>query len=77
LLLHSVGGGPHTWSGEAIGPGAPTSYSDEFRTPFTDRIAMRRMGTPDDIAHAVLFLASDVVSWITEQVLPVTGSPIA
>jgi 3-oxoacyl-[acyl-carrier protein] reductase len=53
------------------------SYSEEFRQEFADRIAMRRMGTPEDIAHAVLFLASDYASWITGQVLPVTGSPIA
>lgn len=53
------------------------SYSDDFRQTFADRIAMRRMGTPDDIAHAVLFLSSDYASWITGQVLPVTGSPIA
>ena len=53
------------------------SYTQEFRGTFTERIAMRRMGTPADIAHAVLFLASDYASWITGQVLPVTGSPIA
>ena len=53
------------------------SYSDEFRQRFAERIAMRRMGTPEDIAHAVLFLASDYASWITGQVLPVTGSPLA
>jgi len=53
------------------------SYSDEFRQSFADRIAMRRMGTPEDVAHAVLFLASDYAAWITGQVLPVTGSPLA
>jgi 3-oxoacyl-[acyl-carrier protein] reductase len=53
------------------------SYSEEFRRTFSDRIAMRRMGTPDDIADAVLFLASDRASWITGQILPVTGSPLA
>ena len=37
---------------------------------------MRRMGAPEDIAHAVLFLASDFASWITGQTLPVTGSPL-
>ncbi|MFI5030284.1 MAG: SDR family NAD(P)-dependent oxidoreductase [Reyranellales bacterium] len=53
------------------------SYSEEFRTGFADRIAMRRMGKPEDIADAVLFLASDHASWITGQTLPVTGSPLA
>jgi 3-oxoacyl-[acyl-carrier protein] reductase len=53
------------------------SYSEEFRRGFADRIAMRRMGKPEDIADAVLFLASDHASWITGQTLPVTGSPLA
>jgi 3-oxoacyl-[acyl-carrier protein] reductase len=53
------------------------SYSEEFRAGFADRIAMRRMGKPEDIADAVLFLASDHASWITGQTLPVTGSPLA
>jgi 3-oxoacyl-[acyl-carrier protein] reductase len=52
------------------------SYSAEFRAAFAERIAMRRMGTPEDIAYAVMFLASDYASWITGQVLPVTGSPL-
>lgn len=53
------------------------SYSEDFRSTFTDRIAMRRMGRPEDIADAVIFLASDHASWITGQILPVTGSPLA
>jgi 3-oxoacyl-[acyl-carrier protein] reductase len=53
------------------------SYSDDFRAGFLERIAMRREGTPEDVAYAVLFLASDYASWITGQVLPVTGSPLA
>jgi 3-oxoacyl-[acyl-carrier protein] reductase len=32
-----------------------------------------RLGTPQDVAHAVLFLASEESSYITGQVLPVTG----
>ena len=42
---------------------------------FVERIAMRRMGPPEDIAHAVMFLASDYAWWITGQILPVMGSP--
>src|SRR5213079_2840031 len=32
------------------------SYSEEFRRSFPERIAMRRMGRPEDIADAVIFL---------------------
>lgn len=47
----------------------------EGQKAFVERIAMRRMGTPQDIADAVMFLASDYASWITGQILPVMGSP--
>jgi 3-oxoacyl-[acyl-carrier protein] reductase len=36
-------------------------------------IALRRLGTPEDIAHAVMFLASDFAGWITGEVLGVDG----
>jgi 3-oxoacyl-[acyl-carrier protein] reductase len=51
-------------------------YTNEFRVDFLNRIAMRRMGRAEDVAHAVLFLASERASWITGQVLPVTGGPV-
>jgi 3-oxoacyl-[acyl-carrier protein] reductase len=50
-------------------------WGSEGQKQFVERIAMRRMGTPQDIADAVLFLASDYASWITGQILPVMGSP--
>lgn len=52
------------------------SYSEETRANFAKTIAVRRMGRPDDIADATLFLASDHASFITGQTLPVTGSPL-
>ena len=39
----------------------------EKRTP------MKRLGTPDDIAAAALYLASDAGSWVTGQILTVAG----
>ena len=36
-------------------------------------IAARRLGTPADIAHAVLFFASDFAGWVSGQVLSVDG----
>ncbi len=53
------------------------SYGEAGQKAMIERIAMRRLGEPRDIAHAVLFLASPYASWITGQVLPVTGGPIA
>jgi 3-oxoacyl-[acyl-carrier protein] reductase len=53
------------------------SWSPDFQKAFIERIAMRRQGRPEDIAYAVMFLASDYASWITGQVLPVTGAPLA
>lgn len=53
------------------------SYGPAGQKAMIERIAMRRLGEPSDIAHSVLFLASDYASWITGQVLPVTGNPIA
>ena len=38
-----------------------------------DGIALKHLGTPADIAHAVLFLASEQASWISGVVLPVDG----
>ena len=52
------------------------SYSDETRANFTKTIAVRRMGQPEDIANAALFLASHQAGFITGQTLPVTGSPL-
>jgi len=40
-------------------------------------IAMRRVGALHEIANAVTLLASDNVSWITGQMIPVTGGPLA
>ncbi len=36
-------------------------------------IHLRRLGTPEDIAHAVAFLASEQAGWISGQILSVDG----
>lgn len=38
---------------------------------------LKRIGTPDDIANAVLFLASGMSSWVTGSVLVVDGGGLA
>ena len=45
--------------------------------PFAEHLAKRyptkRVGTPADVAGAVIYLVSDEASWVTGQVLPVNG----
>jgi 3-oxoacyl-[acyl-carrier protein] reductase len=40
---------------------------------WAERIPLRRLGTPEEVAAAVLFLAADEASYITGQVLAVNG----
>ena len=49
------------------------SYGEEGQRKLVDSIALKRLGAPEDIAHAVLFFASDYAGWITGQVLSVDG----
>jgi 3-oxoacyl-[acyl-carrier protein] reductase len=49
------------------------SYGEAGQRALVDRIALKRLGTPDDIAHGVLFLASEYAGWITGQVLAIDG----
>lgn len=49
------------------------ALGDEAREKLTERIALKRLGTTDDIAHAVVFLASEQASYITGTVLNVSG----
>jgi 3-oxoacyl-[acyl-carrier protein] reductase len=49
------------------------SYGAEGQQRLVDGIALRRLGSPADIANAVLFFASEYASWITGQVLSVNG----
>lgn len=46
---------------------------EERRDEYIKMIPMGRFAEPADIAHAVLFLASEESEYITGQVLPVTG----
>ena len=49
------------------------SYGEEGQRALIERIALRRLGTADDIANGVLFFASDDANWITGQVLSIDG----
>lgn len=49
------------------------SYGEAGQRALVERFALKRLGTPEDIAHGVLFFASDYAGWVTGQVLSVDG----
>ncbi|MBE7160029.1 MAG: SDR family oxidoreductase [Williamsia herbipolensis] len=66
----------------AIAPGPTDTEATKSTTPgdmvkdMVSRLPLSRMGTPDDMAGALLFLLSDDASWITGQILNVDGGQI-
>ncbi|MGV6847576.1 MAG: SDR family NAD(P)-dependent oxidoreductase [Marinibacterium sp.] len=69
--------GPRGIRVNAVAPGA-INTPEAPRPPdltqvFVDMTALGRIGTPDDIARAVRFLASDQADFITGEVLTVSG----
>lgn len=47
--------------------------SDKVKETIKDNIPLKRLGNPEDIADAAAFLASDMASYITGQVISVDG----
>ena len=60
---------PHTILTEQIQQVAPT----EWREKMAAAIPLGRLGTPEDVALAALFLASDSAAWLTGVTLDVAG----
>ena len=50
-----------------------TALSDKAKEMMVSQIPLGRVGTPEDIAAAVVFLASDQAAYITGQVIHVNG----
>jgi 3-oxoacyl-[acyl-carrier protein] reductase len=75
--------GPYGINVNAIAPGAirtdmqyvnrSKEEAEKFMQESAQQVALRRIGEPEDIANAALFLASDESSFITGQVLIVDG----
>lgn len=62
----------------AVAPGfietaMTAGLSDEFKQNAVKQIPLARVGTPEDVASAVAFLASDEAAYITGHVLNVNG----
>lgn len=49
---------------------------DEFMQETIEQIIMKRLGTPEEIAGAILFLASNLSSYMTGQVIRVDGGMV-
>ena len=67
--------------GQPSGVGYPTSKTDmvanlpeEVIKPIIATIPLGRMGEPEDVANAFVFLASDMSAYVTGAVLPVDGA---
>ena len=48
-------------------------YGEEGQRALVESIAVRRLGTPEDIANGVLFFVAEESSWVTGQVLSIDG----
>jgi 3-oxoacyl-[acyl-carrier protein] reductase len=62
----------------AVAPGyidtdMTSGLSDSLKEKMTSLIPLGKMGNPEDIANTVLFLASDMASYITGQIISVDG----
>ncbi len=65
----------------AVAPGFIQSkmtdaLSDDVKSMLLDRIPAKRFGVPEDVANAVAFLAGDNSSYMTGQVLTVSGGMV-
>jgi 3-oxoacyl-[acyl-carrier protein] reductase len=49
------------------------SYGADGQKALVDRIALKHLGTAEDIANGVIFFASDLASFVTGQVISVDG----
>jgi len=63
----------------AIAPGfimteMTATLPEDVKKAWAEKIPLRRAGTPEDVANVTLFLASDLSSYVSGQVIPVCGA---
>ncbi|MDO4620772.1 MAG: 3-oxoacyl-ACP reductase family protein [Lachnospiraceae bacterium] len=73
--------GPDQIRVNAVAPGVTktdmvAALPDEVIQPLLNTIPLRRIGEPEDIANACLFLASDLASYVSGAVLSVDGATL-
>lgn len=71
--------GPRGIRANCIAPGfiisdMTSALSEEVREQWVKTIPLRRGGTPEDVAKVALFLASDLSSYVSGQVIHVCGA---
>jgi NAD(P)-dependent dehydrogenase (short-subunit alcohol dehydrogenase family) len=72
--------GEHGITVNAIAPGAidtplnKTAFTPEVRRKYKERIGLHRLGSPEEVADAVLFLASDASRYVTGHELVIDGA---
>ena len=69
---------PHGVTVNAICPGTVDTeiiqdYIEAKRDSWLSQMHVKRLGTPEDIANAVMFLVSPATGWVTGQALHVNG----
>lgn len=74
--------GPYQIRVNAVAPGVTrtdmvASLPEEIIKPLIDRIPLRRVGEPEDVANAFLFLASDLAAYVTGEILSVDGAAMS
>ncbi len=71
--------GPSNIRVNAVAPGITrtdmvAALPEQMIKPLINAIPLRRVGEPEDVANAFLFLASDMASYITGEILSVDGA---
>ena len=71
--------GPSNIRVNAVAPGITrtdmvAALPKEMIEPMTAAIPLRRIGEPEDVANAFVFLASDMASYVTGEILSVDGA---
>ena len=74
--------GPYGVRANCIAPETIMTERNRERIPeahiksMIDMHPLRRLGTPDDVAHGALFLASDAAAWVTGVIFDVAGGAV-
>jgi 3-oxoacyl-[acyl-carrier protein] reductase len=71
--------GPRNIRANSVAPGfimteMTDTLPEEVKKAWNERIPLRRGGTPEDVANVCLFLASDLSSYVSGQVIQIDGA---